>query len=207
MNGLVSVTTVVETYPRSGSVVFFKTDGTFGGLSNMCRGFPLKVNGVEIRNSESLYQSCRFPDYPEIQTLIIEQTSPLLSKNVSKPHRKEKTRSDWEEIQVEVMWWCLRVKLLQNWDEFGGLLWMTGKRPIVEESRKDTFWGTKSTDDGTLVGSNVLGKLLMDLRSRYLSDRESLKVVGPPRIENFRLIGEEIGTLNQAPVRQPPGRA
>ena len=192
----VNVTTTVETYRRSGSVVFLKTDGTYGGFSNMCGGFPLSVNGIGIRNSESLYQSCRFPDYPEVQRLIIDQTSPLLSKNVSKPHRKDKTRSDWEEVQVEVMWWCLRVKLLQNWDEFGGLLWMSGQRPIVEESRKDTFWGTKSMEEGVLVGSNVLGKLLMELRHRYLTDKESLRVVGPPKIRNFRLMGEEIGTLN-----------
>ena len=191
----VTVDTSVETYSRTKSVVFFKTDGTYGGLSNMCGGFPLSVNGIEIRNSESLYQSCRFPDHPYVQELILDQTSPLLSKNVSKPHRKDKTRSDWEKVQVEVMWWCLRVKLLQNWDEFGGLLWMSGQRPIVEESRKDTFWGTKSNDEGTLVGSNVLGKLLMELRHRDLTDKESLRIVDPPGIPNFRLMGGEIGTL------------
>ena len=191
----VTIDTSVETYSRTKSVVFFKTDGTYGGLSNMCGGFPLSVNGIEIRNSESLYQSCRFPDHPEVQNLILDQRSPLLSKNVSKPHRKDKSRTDWDMVQVEVMWWCLRVKLLQNWDEFGGLLWMSGQRPIVEESRKDTFWGTKSTDEGTLVGSNVLGKLLMELRHRYLTDKESLRIVDPPGIPNFRLMGGEIGTL------------
>jgi len=194
----VTVDTSVETYSGTKSVVFFKTDGTYGGLSNMCGGFPLSVNGIEIRNSESLYQSCRFPDHPEVQRLIIDQTSPLLSKNVSKPHRKDKTRSDWDEVQVEVMWWCLRVKLLQNWNEFGGLLWMSGQRPIVEESRKDTFWGTKSTGEGTLVGSNVLGKLLMELRHRYLTDKGSLRIVDPPGIPSFRLMGEDIGTLTTA---------
>lgn len=191
----VTVDTSVETYSRPKCVVFFKTDGTYGGLSNMCGGFPLSVNGIEIRNSESLYQSCRFPDHPFVQELILDQTSPLLSKNVSKPHRKDKSRTDWDMVQVEIMWWCLRVKLVQNWDEFGGLLWMSGQRPIVEESRKDTFWGTKSREDGTLVGSNVLGKLLMDLRSRYLTDKESLKVVEPPRIGNFRLMGGGIRTI------------
>ena len=191
----VTVDTSVETYSRTKSVVFFKTDGTYGGLSNMCGGFPLSVNGIEIRNSESLYQSCRFPGHPEVQNLILDQTSPLLSKNVSKPHRKDKSRTDWDMVQVEVMWWCLRVKLLHNWDEFGGLLWMSGQRPIVEESRKDTFWGTKSTDEGTLVGSNVLGKLLMELRHRYLTDKESLRIVDPPGIPNFQLMGQEIGTI------------
>jgi type I restriction enzyme S subunit len=197
-NSSVTVDSSVETYSRTKSVVFFKTDGTYGGLSNMCGRFPLSVNGIEIRNSESLYQSCRFPDHPEVQNLILDQTSPLLSKNVSKPHRKDKSRTDWDMVQIEVMWWCLKVKLLQNWDEFGGLLWMSGRRPIVEESRKDTFWGTKSTDEGTLVGSNVLGKLLMELRHRYLTDKESLWIVDPPGIPNFRLMGDEIRTLTTA---------
>lgn len=197
----VTIDPTIETWSRRGSVVFFRTDGTFGGLSNMCGGFPLTVNGVGVRNSESLYQSCRFPDYPEVQRLIIGQSSPLLSKNVSKPHRRDKTRSDWDAVQVDVMWWCLRLKLLQNWDEFGGLLWMTGTRPIVEESRKDTFWGTKSTDDGTLVGSNVLGKLLMNLRTRYMNDKDSLRVVSPPPIPNFRFLGKDVGIIGagQAP--------
>ena len=98
----VTVDTSVETYSRPKCVVFFKTDGTYGGLSNMCGGFPLSVNGIEIRNSESLYQSCRFPDHPHVQELILDQTSPLLSKNVSKPHRKDKSRTDWDLVQVEV---------------------------------------------------------------------------------------------------------
>src|SRR2546426_7568195 len=35
---------------------------------------------------------------------------------------------------------------------------------IVEDSRKDDFWGAKASDEGTLVGMNVLGRLLMELR-------------------------------------------
>ena len=147
-----------QRYSRVGSVVFSKTKERYGGFSNMCGGYPLKVNGIEFRTSESLYQSCRYPDYPEVQRYVIDQTSPMMSKRV--PNRSELTRKDWDEVRVEVMRWCLRVKLSQHLDEFGGLLWITEKRPIVEESKKDDFWGSKPIEDGSLVGSNVLGEVV-----------------------------------------------
>jgi ribA/ribD-fused uncharacterized protein len=183
-----------QKYSRVGSVVFSKTKERYGGFSNMCGGYPLKVNGIEFRTSESLYQSCRYPDHPEVQRYVIDQTSPMMSKRV--PHRSELTRKDWDEVRVEVMRWCLRVKLSQHLDEFGGLLWITERRPIVEESKKDDFWGSKPIEDGSLVGSNVLGKLLMELRDEFKTgDRNRLRTVQPVSIPNFRLMGEEIGVV------------
>jgi len=88
------------------------------------------------------------------------------------------------------------VKLAQNFDAFGEALLITDKRPIVEETSKhDVFWGAKDQGDGTLKGANVLGKLLMELRARYKADPKSLRSVPPPGIENFRLMGQEIGTI------------
>jgi ribA/ribD-fused uncharacterized protein len=189
---MVTVVTTSERYSRVGSVVFSKTKDRFGGLSNMCGGYPLRVNGVEFRTSESLYQSCRYPDYPEVQRYVVGQSSPMMSKRV--PNREGLTRSDWDEVRVEVMRWCLRVKLSQHLDGFGGLLWSTDRRPIVEESKKDEFWGSKPSEDGLfLVGSNVLGKLLMELREEFnTGDRNRLRTVPPLSIANFRLMGEKI---------------
>jgi ribA/ribD-fused uncharacterized protein len=186
--------TRVERYPRLGSAVFSKTKEKFGGFSNMCGGFPLTVNGIEFRTSESLYQSCRYPDHPEVQRYVIDQTSPMMSKRV--PNRGALTRTDWDDVRVEIMRWCLRVKLSQHLDPFGGLLWITEKRPIVEESTKDLFWGSKPTVDGFLVGSNVLGKLLMELREEFLQgDRNRFTRVEPLRIPGFLLMGVEIGVV------------
>src|SRR2546426_9055121 len=158
-----SQTVAARTYNRRDSAVFRKTHEQFGGLSNMASGFPLEVNGVRIRTSEALYQACRFPQNTNIQRLIIQQRSPMTAKMLGKPHREE-TRPDWEKVRVKIMRWCLRVKLAQNWRTFGALLCSTGDRLIVEESRKDDFWGAKAVDEDTLVGANVLGRLLMELR-------------------------------------------
>ena len=185
----------VQTYARAGSAVFNKTKEKWGEFSNMCAGFPLRVNGAAIRTSEALYQVLRFPDHPQVQQLIIAEPSPKGAKMRSKSHRREFARTDWDEIQVQVMWWCLRVKLAQNFDSFGGVLFITDDKPIVEESANDMFWGAEHQADGTLKGANVLGKLLMALRAGYKADPKSLRSVAPPGIANFRLMGHAIGTI------------
>ncbi len=185
----------VRTYDPRSSVVFRKTREEFGGLSNMAGGFPLRINGVLVLSAEAIYQACRFPRRPDIQKLIIEQRSPMAAKMVSKPHRGE-TRPDWNQIRVRVMRWTLRVKLAMHWPEFGGLLLATGDRPIVEDSRRDDFWGALRQEDGTLVGMNVLGRLLMELREELKgTDKETLRVVSPPPIPDFLLLGQPIGQV------------
>jgi ribA/ribD-fused uncharacterized protein len=182
----------IRTYRTSDCVVFKKTNERFGGLSNMAPGFPLVVNGVHIPTSEALYQACRFPHMPKVQRLVISQPSPMTAKMKSKPHRKN-SRSDWNQVRVGIMRWCLRVKLAQNWQKFSELLLATNNHPIVEESRKDDFWGAKPLENGMLVGQNVLGRLLMELREelRDLS-KEQLRCVRPPEIPDFLLYGEAV---------------
>ena len=181
-----------RTYDRSSSVVFRKTRETFGGLSNMAGGFPLLVSGVRIRTSEALYQACRFPHLPDVQRLIIAQRSPMTAKMKSKPYRHD-SRRDWNRVRVNVMRWCLRVKLAQNLEFFSKLLLDTGDRAIVEQSRKDDFWGAKPVDDRTLVGMNVIGRLLMELREFVKAEPEkNLRRVEPLLIPNFLLGGRPI---------------
>ena len=177
----------IRTYCRSNSAVFLKTKEKHGGLSNMAGGFPLVVNGVDIRTSEALYQACRFPHMPDVQRSIIEQRSPMTAKMKGKPHRHN-SRSDWDAVRVKIMRWCLEVKLAQNWDSFSGLLLETGDLPIVEHSRRDDFWGAKPVDDHTLVGINVLGRLLMQLRERVKQETPELLLrVEPLSIADFLL--------------------
>lgn len=200
----------VRTYDPSASVVFLKTNERFGGLSNMAPGFPLRVNGVRIRTSEALYQACRFPHLPDVQRKIIDEHSPMTAKMRSKPFRKD-SRPDWVAVRVKIMRWCLRVKLAQNWREFGRLLLATGDRPIVEQSRKDDFWGAKVADDGSLVGMNVLGRLLMELREQLKGDEaESLRSIDPLAIPEFLLFRQPIeaicaadGTANPVGIEEP----
>lgn len=188
-------------YRRRDAVVFRRAADEFGGLSNMTSEFPVIVGDVQACSSEALYQACRFPHLPDVQLTILSERSPMTAKMKSKPHRGD-SRADWEQVRVAVMRWCLRIKLVTNWDRFGSLLLATGERPIVEDSSKDIFWGAKLEAGDELIGENVLGRLLMELRELLRTKPEQLQEVRPPSISSFLLLGRPVpvvGTVEASP--------
>lgn len=186
----------IRSYYRSDCVVFRKTTEQYGGLSNMAAGFPLEIIGIHILTSEALYQACRFPHLPDVQRLIIGQVSPMTAKLKSKLYR-DASRTDWYQVRVKIMRWCLAVKLVQNWSKFSEILLQTGNRPIIEESYKDDFWGAKPIDEWTMVGTNALGRLLMELREKVKTGYpETLTHVEPLQIPDFLLCEKRIPILS-----------
>ncbi len=181
----------IRTYLKKDVVYFRTTTGEYGPLSNMAPDFPILIINVRVQTAEALYQACRFPNYPDIQRLIIDQPSPMTAKMKSKKYR-DKTREDWDAVRINIMRWCLRAKLMQNWSRFGYVLEKTEQRAIVEESMKDSFWGAKPNDDGSLTGMNVLGRLLMELREQY-SEIKLGKIdhITYPFISNFLLFDKK----------------
>lgn len=184
-----------KTYKRSEALVFHKTKEAFGDLSNMAAGYPIKINGTHILTSEALYQACRYPHLPDIQQAIISEASPMAAKMKSKPHRKNDSRADWEVQKVAIMDWCLRVKLAMNRMEFSRFLLATKDKPIVEQSRKDSFWGAIVVDDDTLKGQNVLGQLLVGLREEIKLGNVEHGFIDPLDISDFLLYGQPIPRL------------
>ena len=68
---------------------------------------------------------------------------------------------------------------------------------IIEYSDRDTFWGAKKINEFELKGINALGRLLMELRQEIQTkNTDEILVVPPPLIINFRLLGENIGTVD-----------
>lgn len=189
----------IREYKENEVVWFRKTKEAYGGLSNMCSGYQLNVNGNKILSSEALYQACRFPDLPDVQQVIIKEKSPMTAKMKSKPHRKY-TREGWDSSRVAIMRWSLQVKLAQNFLKFGRLLEETYPKQIVEDSRKDKFWGAvrEKNNEKTFSGVNALGRLLMELRQKYMSkNRYDLLLVEPLPIKNFKLFGEDIQRIDE----------
>lgn len=159
----------------------------------MAPGYPIKVNGITIKTSEALYQACRYPNLPDVQCMIIDQYSPMTAKMKSKLYRSQ-TRSDWDNVRVKIMRWCIETKLICNWEKFGSLLLSTKDMPIVEESARDAFWGAEPIDEYTLKGVNALGRLLMEIRDRYKRFDKTKKyiILYPPNIDNFLLFSKPI---------------
>ncbi|WP_294298468.1 NADAR family protein [uncultured Sphingomonas sp.] len=183
-----------RSYDPTQVAVFWKTKERFGGLSNMAAGFPLVINDIRILTSEALYQACRFPHRPDLQELIISEISPMTAKMKAKPFSKE-SRTDWHEVRVQIMRWCLRVKLCQHPDKFGRALLETGDKDIVEKKVNRTdFWGAKVQEDGQLEGQNVLGRLLMELRGEFIQNGPPV-AVKPLNLTCFDLYGSSIGLV------------
>jgi hypothetical protein len=93
----------------------------------------------------------------------------------------------------------VNIKLVWNWQKFTMALQQTGDRPIVEQSGKDPMWGAlvDKQDSNVLVGQNVLGHLLMEMRSALVNDPDSFEVVQPLAIPNFKLNGKDIGVIER----------
>lgn len=175
-------------------IAFRKTNEEFGGFSNMAGGYPIYIEGIKILTSEALYQACRFPEYPEIQRMIIEQRSPMTAKDISRKYN-HLTRRDWESNRVQIMNWCIHLKLLYNWNKMGNLFRRTLDKEIVELSSKDDFWGAYERGDYA-EGYNVLGLLLKQVRKDYRINQDKRNIILEcPRADNFKLLGHIIGNI------------
>jgi type I restriction enzyme S subunit len=187
-------------YRAADCVVFWKTDGPFGALSNMARGFPIRVGGVIVPSVEALYQALRFPHAPDIQRAVIASSNAWLAKRRAYLHVKQ-TRCDWERVRLRVMRWCIRLKLGHAPQRFGSVLLATGERPIVERSSRDAFWGATLHEGGQLIGVNALGRLLMELRDEFRKCGPSgFTVIQPPKVDSLRLLDKDIGVIQCEPI-------
>ena len=180
--------TAEHTYDPSKCIVFRYNKDEYGIFSNMYRT-PLKVNGITFLTSEALYQACRFPDHPRLQAQIIKEKSPMSAKGYARSNAN-RTRTDWYSVNIPIMKWCILVKYFQHRENFGRLLDGTYEE-IVESSARDKFWGAIPQKDGTLVGTNALGRVLKNVR-----DNNPISQSVPPlRILNFKLLGYSIGEV------------
>ena len=133
---------------------------------------PLIVKGVLFSNSEQLFQMMKFSDKETL--LSIYQSKGLPLKWAAKKGEKNGLRrKDCGQIIIDVMKFCLQTKYEQS-EEFRHVLNETIGFSIVEDQTK-----LKTTKSGNLkdadtwgvvrkgelfVGSNLLGRLLMELR-------------------------------------------
>lgn len=185
----------IRNYNAKEAIVFRKTTEPFGGLSNMASGYALYINEVIIPSSEHLYQAMRYPTNPEIQFEIINQDNAMKAKMISNKYKAQYSRPDWEKIQIKVMRWALEIKLAQNWDKFSTILKETQNKSIVEYATDNKIWGAKPINNDVLVGVNALGRLLMELREKYISENNRIFCVNPPDVPALLLYNQHIDII------------
>lgn len=165
MEKMVEVSKVKRVWNADGkAVVFCKARDAFGALGNMSGGYAFvdPATGLRWSSSEAWYQAQRFPHLPELQEEIRLAGNGFMAKKVAHARVKD-SRSDWLEVNIEMMMRAIRLKASNA--RFVEELLATDLRDIVELSVKDDFWGARPQGNGTLVGANVLGQLLMLLRA------------------------------------------
>lgn len=134
--------------------------GEHGFLSNFyfC---PINYKGNSFTNSEAVFQSEKTLDTHSKGLFC--RCAPEEAKKLGK---RIALRPDWEEVKVGVMRDVLDAKFTQN-PSLKQMLLATRERMLVEGNTwNDRYWGAMATPRGVMVGRNMLGRLLMDLRSR-----------------------------------------
>jgi ribA/ribD-fused uncharacterized protein len=172
--------------------IVFKIKDTFGGMSNMSP-LPIVVDGIEFNSSEALYQACKYPAHPQIQESIIKARTPMDSKKVQ-ANSLCHIRTDWDDVRVGVMRWALKIKYIQNSAYFQQLLDSTMDLKIVEKSSRDDFWGAIQCDS-CLIGHNILGRLLMEMRRS--TRLKTMTEITPLKIRDFTMLSKQIPTIIQ----------
>lgn len=141
------------------SILEFTADNRF--LSNFypCR---IKYKGKIFKTSEHLYQWFKFKN-KDCKQQILNARTPAETKKLARKFTKQGLcRSDWFDINLKVMWLCLKLKFKNH--VLRKKLLDTGTRFLMEGNTwKDTFWGY---DFNLKEGNNELGKLLMKLREK-----------------------------------------
>ena len=143
-------------------VRFYYEYEEYGFLSNFFLA-PIVLEGREWPSVEHYYQAAKTLD-PAFRELI--RTAP--SADEAKKLGRDPDcvlRGDWHEAKVDVMRHAIAAKFAQHPD-LRAMLIGTGDAVLMENSKKDYYWGCGA--DGT--GKSMLGVLLMELRASLAGD-------------------------------------
>lgn len=138
---------------------------------------PVIYNSLEYKTNEHLFHVLRFSPISEIREQIRKQDSPMKAKVLAKIYADQMVIKPRVAEDLDNMRLCLMLKVRQH-SELTKLLLATGDRIIAEDVTKRVihtsgeslesalFWGMRQNPDNTWTGSNWMGKLWMELRTK-----------------------------------------
>jgi ribA/ribD-fused uncharacterized protein len=168
---VLKVKVAVETEPP---VFFFAGNpalNEFKEFSSMHEA-PVQIDGTTFPTVEHYYQWSKAKQFgdAEIQAKIMKTAS---AKSVKSYGKKVKNFNEeaWTERKDQIMRVAVKAKFMQH-PELLKKLRDTGTRPIAEADPRGKYWGigtsadtSKAKDPERWPGKNMLGKILMELRT------------------------------------------
>jgi ribA/ribD-fused uncharacterized protein len=144
---------------------FYRVSDQYGEFSNFYES-EVNIDKKKYKTTEHYFQAMKYEDDKSYFDKICNAPSPseaaTLGRSRDKPMRK-----DWEKAKDGIMLKALRAKFTQN-EILKKLLLSTGDAILAEHTKNDKYWG----DGGDGTGINMLGKLLMQVRTE-LSNEDS----------------------------------
>lgn len=146
-------------------IKFYRSNGKYGFLSNL---YPCQIifEGITFPSSEFAYQYGKFRKDKESEKEILDwaMKAPNSSLIAQLSHSliSYQIVDNWSNIKIERMKNVLEAKFIQN-PLLKEKLLNTNDAILIEESKTDAFWGIGKRNNG----KNMLGKLLMELRSKF----------------------------------------
>jgi hypothetical protein len=145
------------------AVRFYKVNDEYGCFSNFSKhGFELE--GKYWSTSEHYFQAQKFAG-STFEEEVRQAKSPMDAARMGRD-RSKPLRHDWEEVKDEIMQRAVLQKFLTH-NDIRDILISTGDEEIIEETTDDYYWGCGTTG----MGKNVLGKILMEVRSILKSEK------------------------------------
>ncbi len=129
----------------------------YGVFSNFS-AHAFELEGQVWPTTEHYFQAMKFED-EEYREQVRAAKAPKIAAQMGRD-RSRPLRADWETVKQDVMRGALRAKFSSH-AGLRELLLSTGDEEIIENAPGDYYWGAGA--DGS--GKNMLGKLLMELRS------------------------------------------
>lgn len=144
--------------------------GRYDFLSNFSKIGFYDENGTYWKTNEHYYQAGKTTD-EKWKRLIKNCNRPIDAKITG---RGCSLREDWEDVKVDRMLQGLKYKFDQNQNARWKLLKTDNTILIEGNMHHDNIWGNcKCRRCKDVVGQNLLGKLLMKLRSEYENCRNN----------------------------------
>lgn len=132
----------------------------YGIFSNFDTKHPITINGKTWPSTEHYFQAQKFvgtKHEEEVRTCSKPSFAAMIGRD-----RKRPLRPDWESVKDDVMRDAVRAKFTQ-YPELKEILLTTGDAELVEHTVNDSYWA----DGGDGSGKNMLGKILMEIRSEF----------------------------------------